>query len=73
MEQKTMTIWRQFVKYSDQELGHDIWMLTNQLNSPADLIALWSVFPHEVRNCPLIEKVTPIWFKGLERYIAANR
>lgn len=54
------------MKISEQDLIHGLWMLENQINSPFELVALWSMFPRETwGTSPSIED-TPDWRSGLE-------
>lgn len=53
------------MKFSDQDLGHSMWMLARQIETVDDLIALWMIFPNEVKKCPSIERHAPVWFRGL--------
>lgn len=44
---------------------HAVWMLDNQIDSPGELIALWALFPDQIKVCPSIEVSSP-WSKGLQ-------
>lgn len=44
------------MKISEQDIVHGVWMLDNQIETPADLVALWSLFPRETHGIsPSIE------------------
>jgi hypothetical protein len=58
-----------FMRFSDQDYSHSLWMLANQIDTVFDLVALWLLFPNEVKNCPYPDLTDGVWFAGLERAI----
>jgi hypothetical protein len=57
------------LKFSEQEILHDIWMLENQFETAFEFIAFWLLFPTKRGTGPAIEKVSPNWFEGLREMI----